>query len=242
MSIGFARNFTFLDLIQDPITKMWLYLGPGVSTIDDDSDDETDDTSYYDSKGAQPEDVIGTKIAYAVSGHRYFGDPAQDLICSLKYVIGDERVLNFRRIAPDGSMIEGPVTVTAIKDGGGDANEKGTFECTLTFREMPTYVPPKSKVMPSSISFEEQLQVAENGTLDLSKKIKVEPDGATPNCVFALSDESMDVEAEGGTATIDAAGVLHATKQGKVSITAKAVSKPSITASAEITIQASEAV
>lgn len=238
MSIGFARNFCHLYLVQDPKTEKWLYLGPGISNIEDDSEDETDDTAYYDSAGAQPEDVTGTKVGFSVEGHRFYGDPAQDFISNLKYGIGDERVVNLRRIAPDGSRLDGPVTLKDIKDGGGEANEKGTFECGMTYRQMPTYTPPQSTAMPETISFDEgPLTLQAGETMDLTTKIKVEPEGATPNCVFSLDDESM----EAAKATVDAYGILTAKDQGTVKVTAKCVSKPSATATAEITISASEA-
>lgn len=236
MSIGFARNFTHVYEVQDPKTGQWMYLGPGISNISDNSDDETDDTAYYDSQGAQPEDVTGSKVGYTVEGHRYHGDPAQDFIASKKYTVGDDRIVPLRHIAPDGSMLTGQVTLLNIKDGGGEANEKGEFGCDMTYRSMPTFTPPQSKDMPESISFEEELTVEVGQTLDLSTKLKVEPEGATPNAVFALADESMDMAEEGGTAMVDAAGILTAKKAGKVKVTAKCVSKPSATATAEVTI------
>lgn len=238
MSIGFARNFSHLYLVADPKDEKYMYLGPGISTIDDDSEDETDDTAYYDSGGAQPEDVTGAKIAYSVEGNRYYGDPAQDFIASKKYTVGDERVVLLRHIAPDGSRLDGLVTLKDIKDGGGEANDKGTFECGMTYRQMPTYTPPESEDMPEGISFDEgPLTLQAGETMDLTEKIKVEPEGATPNCVFSLDDESM----EAAKATVDAYGILTAKDQGTVKVTAKCVSKPSASATAEITISASEA-
>lgn len=239
MSIGFASNYTRLHFITDDKGNN-LYLGQGISTIEADNEDETDDTAYYNSGGAQPNDVIGTKIASTVSGHRFYGDPAQDYIGSLETEIGDKRVTTYTRIAPDGSKLVGPATITDIVNGGGDANDKGTFECALTYREMPTFIPASSKNMPTGIKFAEQIEVKAGETLDLTTKITVEPSDATPNCVFALDDDSLDLEGDGGTASLDDAGILTGIKEGTVKVTAKCISKPSITATTEVTVKSAE--
>lgn len=231
MSIGFANNYTHLHLIKDD-KGQWLYLGQGISTVEWENEDTTDDTAYYNSGGAQPEDVTGVKVGATVSGHRYYGDPAQDYVASLVTKIGDARVTDLRRIAPDGSMLEGPITVKDIVDGGGEANEKGTFEFGFTYREMPKYVGPQSTDMPETISFEEPLTVKAGETLDLATKVKVTPEGATPNCVFAVDDDSL----EEAKAIVDAAGILTAKTEGTIKVTAKCVSKPAVTATAEVTI------
>lgn len=236
MSIGFANNYTHLYLIKDH-NGNWLYLGQGISEISPDNEDTTDDTAYYNSRGAQPEDVIGTKISYSVSGHRYYGDPAQDFIASLMTTIGQGRVTDLLHVSPDGSQLEGPITIKDIKPDGGEANEKGTFEFGYTFREMPNYTEPQSKDMPDSVSFDEISDVKAGDIIDLREKIKVMPEGATPNCVFALDDDSLDQS----LAMIDAAGILHAKSEGTIKVTAKCVSKPSANATAEIVI-GSEAV
>ena len=236
MSIGFANNYTHLYLIKDHGGR-WLYLGQGISEISPDNEDTTDDTAYYHSRGAQPEDVIGTKISYSVSGHRFYGDPAQDFVAGIVTTIGQGRVTDLLHIAPDGSRLEGPITIKDIKPDGGEANDKGTFEFGFTFREMPSYTPPQSEAMPETVAFDEISDVKAGQTIDLREKIKVTPDGATPNCVFALDDESLD----SNLAMIDAAGILHAKGEGTIKVTAKCVSKPSANATAEIVI-GSEAV
>lgn len=232
MSLGFQNNYTLLHFIEDDQGRL-LYLGQGISEIAPDNEDETDDTGYYNSGGAKPEDIIGTKIGSTVTGHRYYGDAAQDYVASLETKIGAARVSRIVRIMPDGSKIDGPVTIKDIVPTGGEALAKGTFEFAYVYREMPSFTPPQTTNMPDSVAFQEDpITVAVGESLDLSSKIVVTPTDATPNCVFAVDDESL----EDDLAMVDAAGNLIAKKPGTIRVTAKCVSKPAATCTTEITI------
>lgn len=231
-NLGFAPNYAHLHFIKDPETNESFYLGPGISNIEPDNEDETSEDAYYDGGGAQRKDVTGATLADKFTGHRFYGDPAQDYIASKKFEIGSGREVIHTHISPDGSRVEGPATLTDIVDHGGDANGKGTFECVVTYSEKPSLTEPNASDLPTAIEFEQVDNVKVGDVVDLASKIKVTPETAAANCVFALDTETMEKEA----ATVDAAGRLVAKQEGSIKVTAKCVAKPAATATTTITV------
>ena len=73
-----------------------------IETIDDDTDEETDDTGYYDGDGTPEETVTSVSGAYSVSGLYDAEDKAQALIASKRYEIGDGRRVWHRVVESNG--------------------------------------------------------------------------------------------------------------------------------------------
>lgn len=113
-------------------------IGGGISTFGTESNEETDDTAYLDGGGVSTSDVIGGQPAVTFEGHRLYGDVAQDFIFSLQHLYNQDRVVKFRWVQPDGTVIAGPATVMNIEGPGGDANAKGEVAFEIRFRGAPT--------------------------------------------------------------------------------------------------------
>jgi len=109
-----------------------------ISSIGDDTDEETDDTPMYDGDGSKNMEVTSVSGAYSPEGFFDPEDPAQALIASMKYKIGDDRKIWHKVVSADGAkQWVGPATVTDIIAGAGDAGEYEDFSCTITYNKIP---------------------------------------------------------------------------------------------------------
>lgn len=228
MDIGFAPNYTTLNLIDITPTASdptWAYLGPGIVTVELDSDETVDDTQYYDGGGVAYNEVTGIALGYSVSGDRKFGDAAQDFICGLLLETGEGRKTRFKRIMPDGRAFEGGVTVTDIVDGGGDADSKGTFSCSLKFNGIPEFTSPTKTSMPESVTASD-LSVVKDETEAVGATVT--PNSASNTCVYAIKDTSV--------ATVDMLGNVTGVAVGTTELTIKSVVKPSVVKTIGVTV------
>ncbi|MBC6163296.1 capsid protein [Listeria booriae] len=121
-------------------TAVWLPLAAGIQSVSPDSDETTDDTAYYDGGGSKEVTVTGITESYTATGHRKYGDKAQDLIAGKFRKTGDDRNLLFQIKQPDGITVAGLASVTEIKPFGGDAAEKGEFSAKISFKKVPEEV------------------------------------------------------------------------------------------------------
>lgn len=116
----------------------WLELAKWISTIGDDTNEETEDEAFYDGDGTPETTVVSVAGAYTPEGYYDPEDPAQALIASLKYKTGDGRKIWHRVVSADGKKEwVGRATVTNIVAGAGDAQSYETFSCTITFDQIP---------------------------------------------------------------------------------------------------------
>lgn len=116
-------------------------LAAGISTITPAAADTTDSTAYWDGEGFTDNEVTGKNITFAISGHRVFGDPAQDYVASHFISIGDALRTVARWTDSEGNVVEAVSTLTAIVPFGGAANAKQTFSFTLSLNGKPKYTP-----------------------------------------------------------------------------------------------------
>jgi hypothetical protein len=123
----------------DKVTS-WLELAKGIETVETDDDDETDEKAYYDGDGSTSTEVTGGTYGYSFSGDRYRGDAAQDLIAGKRFKKGRDRYVFLKHVQEDGTGEMGLAVVQDIVDGGGDANAKGAFECSIHYNEPPVDV------------------------------------------------------------------------------------------------------
>nr|WP_257154612.1 capsid protein [Bacillus thuringiensis] len=124
---------------MDGVTK--LRVGSGITSVDPDSNEETDESFYYDGEGAAQRDVLGVMLLWGFSGHRDYNDLAQNYIMGLRIKTGLDRKTNFTITYPNGDKLEGVATISEIKDAGGDANRKGEIEFTISYDGLPTFTP-----------------------------------------------------------------------------------------------------
>ena len=116
----------------------WLELAKWISSVSDDTDEETDDTGFYDGDGTKETTVTGVNGAYGFEGSFDPEDKAQALIAGMKYKLGDERKVWHKVVSADkAKQWIGVGTVTDIKAGAGDATEFEDFSCTITYNQIP---------------------------------------------------------------------------------------------------------
>ena len=228
MDLGFPLNYTnlyLIDVTPDGPERTGARLAAGITTVEVNDSDETVDSSYYDGEGVSSTDVTGSTMGYSISGERRVGNRAQDFIASLRGSAGSARNTHLRHIGPDGSYLEGVVTLTDIKAGGGDANAKGTFECTATFKGRPTYTPGDKDQVPETVT-------CTAATVEVGKTALLEPTvtpaAASGACAYAVDDPEV--------ATVDDDGTVHGVKAGKCRVSVKAMAAPTVACIAEVTV------
>lgn len=119
-------------------TEIWLELAHQISTIGDDTQEETEDEAYYDGDGTPETTVISVAGAYTPEGNYDSSDPAQELIAGLKYKTGDGRKIWHKVVSSNGKKEWiGRATVTAIVAGAGDASAYEEFSCNIRFDSIP---------------------------------------------------------------------------------------------------------
>ena len=122
-------------------TETWLPLAKYISSIGDDTDEETDDTGFYDGDGTPETTVTSVAGSYSPEGFYDPEDKAQKLIASKKYKLGEERKVWHKIVQTNGDTVIGRATVTDIVAGAGDATEYEEFSCKITFDTLPTVTP-----------------------------------------------------------------------------------------------------
>lgn len=116
----------------------WLELAKWIATVDDDTDEETDDTGFYDGDGTPEKTVVSVSKGYSFEGFYDPEDKAQALVSDMQLKIGDGRKVWHKVVSADGTKTWiGLATVTDIVTGSGDATEFEAFECTITFNQIP---------------------------------------------------------------------------------------------------------
>ena len=154
-NIAFSQVYMHLYMINiapegDP--KNWALIGEGITNPSPEPNEVIDQTAYVSGRGMASSDVTGGQLVFKFDGHRVIGDPAQDYIASLLLSYGDNRKTDFKWIAPNGQVIEGPVTIVNIVPGGGDANSKDKFSFEVHYDGMPTFTAGDSTAFPESIT------------------------------------------------------------------------------------------
>ncbi len=116
----------------------WMELAKWISNVSDDTDEQTDDTGFYDGDGTPETTVTGVSGAYSFEGFYDPEDPAQAHIANMKYKVGDERKVWHKIVSSDGKkMWVGVATVSAPIAGSGDATEFEDFSCTISYNQIP---------------------------------------------------------------------------------------------------------
>lgn len=115
-----------------------LRLAKWISTVTDDSEEETEETGYYDGDGTPESDVISVRKVYTFEGLYDDEDPAMKFIAGLEFKTGEDRKIWFKQERTNGDVLEGPATVTDIVVTGGEATEYATFSCAISWDKTPT--------------------------------------------------------------------------------------------------------
>lgn len=116
-------------------------LAAGFNSFEAALNEEIDQTHYLDGDGYATSTVMGAQLTITFTGHRKFGDPAQDFIFSKAMEIGNERETEFRWTLPSGEVLEGPCTIAEVTGPSGEANAKGEITVAIHFNGKPVYTP-----------------------------------------------------------------------------------------------------
>lgn len=121
-----------------PSPEAYQLLGKYIATINDESDEDTDDTGYYDGDGNSSEEVVSISAGFSFEGLHDSENPAQKMIADMKYKIGEDRRVWFKVVSADGKkQWEGVANVSGIKAGDGDATDYEGFGCTIKWIDLP---------------------------------------------------------------------------------------------------------
>lgn len=119
-------------------------LAAGITSAEPANNEEMAQDRYFDGNGFSETDVIGAQLVITFSGHRLYGDEAQDFIFGKALDIGDARRTNFRWTEPDGGSFEGDCTIANISGPSGDAGAKGEVSFEIHFNGNPEYTAPSA--------------------------------------------------------------------------------------------------
>ncbi|AST83387.1 phage tail tube protein [Latilactobacillus sakei] len=131
---------------KKPAEEDYLPLAKWIPTIEDDSDEDTDDVGYYDGDGNTETILNGRSEKWNFEGTYDPDDKAQALIAGMKRVQTDDgRKLWHKIIETDGETVEGVAKAMEIKAGSGDATDYEEFSGHLDYIRAPEVTPSASK-------------------------------------------------------------------------------------------------
>lgn len=134
-----------IDTTPNGTTPTWAIVAAGFNNADPQPNEELAQDKYLDGGGFGETDVIGAQLVITMTGHRLYGDPAQDYIFGKLLKIGMDRRTKFRWTQPNGTTLTGACTIANISPGSGDAGAKADVTCEIHFNGMPvetTVTPP----------------------------------------------------------------------------------------------------
>lgn len=109
-----------------------------ITNIEAANTEESESVAYYHGDGTPETEVLSLAKGYNVTGERYYGDPAQDLIAEMEGQLGEGRKLWHKIIRADKEVeFVGVATVSEIVVDGGEAGANEAFSCTITFDKYP---------------------------------------------------------------------------------------------------------
>lgn len=117
-------------------------IGKGITNVESSNNEELSQDKYLDGDGYGETDVIGAQTVLSFSGHRYYGDAAQDFIFEKILELGSGRRTNFEWTEPDGGKFAGACTIANISGPSGGAGAKGEISFEIHFNGKPVYTPP----------------------------------------------------------------------------------------------------
>ena len=131
-----SEHFFEIDTTPEA-TETWARVGAGLDSFEVAMNEEVDQTAYLDGGGFASTDVTGAQMTIEFSGHRKYGDPAQDYIFGLQTELGKKRKTRFRWTSPSGKVLVGPCTIAEIEGPGGEASSKGEISFQIHFNGKP---------------------------------------------------------------------------------------------------------
>lgn len=125
-----------------PLEGDYLRLAHRVTTVQDDSQDNTEEEGDYAGDGDTEMEVTSVTERWATSGTYDSTNPAQALIAGKKRLYGDGRKVWHKVVQTDGKTYEGVATLTDIRAGSGDATAFEEFAATINHKGVPKETTP----------------------------------------------------------------------------------------------------
>ena len=126
------------ETTPEVVPTEFLPLETYITSIEAANTEEAESVAYYHGDGTPEQDVLSIAKGYNVTGERFYGDAAQDLIAGMEGKLGAERKLWHKVIRADGEkQFVGIATVTEIVADGGEAGVNEAFSNTITYDEYP---------------------------------------------------------------------------------------------------------
>lgn len=132
MEFGLNHKFRYyIDITPTGASRTWKRIAKGISSYVEAYNDNIDQTAYIDGNGYGSSDKIGAQYIGTGTGHRVFGDSAQDYIASKKPLLGDDVKSYFKGYNQFGDSVQVGVTICNVVDSGGEAQGKTEFSFEL---------------------------------------------------------------------------------------------------------------
>lgn len=142
MEFGLNNRFLYMiDITPTGASRTYVRLAKGITSYTEGYNDVLDQTAYLDGNGFGSTDKTGAQYIGTGTGHRVYGDPAQDFIASKKLEFGDDCKTTIKGYNQFGDLIEIGVTICNVVDSGGDAQGKVEFSFELHGNGEPTETP-----------------------------------------------------------------------------------------------------
>ena len=123
---------------EDVTPEDFLPLALYITNIEANNAEESESVAYYHGDGTPEQSILSIAKGYNVTGERYYGDEAQDLIAGMEGELGEGRKLWHKVIRADKEVeFTGIATVSEIVADGGEAGSNEAFSCTITFDQYP---------------------------------------------------------------------------------------------------------
>lgn len=136
----FIAPFTSDD--KEPAEGKWLPLSHWIETIEDDSDEDTDDQGFYDGDGNTETVLNGRTEKWNFSGSYDGEDPAHKLLADMRRKTNDDdRKLWHKIIETNGDTVIGVAKAMELKAGSGDATGYEKLSGHLDYVKTPTVTP-----------------------------------------------------------------------------------------------------
>lgn len=115
----------------------YMRIAKWISNIEPSAEEETEETAYYDGDGTPETDVISVRMTWSFEGVYDDEDPAHKFIRSLEFETGEGRKVMYKQVRQDGTVLEGPATVTEPITTGGEASAYEQFSFTIAWDRKP---------------------------------------------------------------------------------------------------------
>lgn len=122
----------------EPQDGQYLLLAKDIIKSSPDRNEETEEDADFAGDGTPETTVTSVKRGRTFEGRRNIGDPAQDFIAGKIDATGDDCLVWFKEVSPDGkTKHSGVATISEIEIGDGDAKEFESFKCKISWNQKP---------------------------------------------------------------------------------------------------------